>query len=267
MKPKNTELKVGIFAFVGIVILVIMIFRISDIKVGEGGYNVKVSFNFVNGVSVGAPVRLAGVQVGEIKSVQSFYDEKEGTSMALVTLYLRKYARVEEDAAITVNTLGLLGEKYIEIIPGSKGKRLLKDGDSLKGNDPASVEDLTVKGLEVVNKIENLVSSLGTIIEDKEIQDSVKGTLKNSKDLSDDLRLLTNELRDLTHTAQGILDKIDKGEGTVGRLISDDKIYRDLEEFIIDLKKHPWKLLQKGKEEKSREEKKQEDNRGFLFRR
>ena len=264
---KNTELKVGIFAFVGIVILVVMIFRISDIRVGEGGYNVKVLFNFVNGVSVGAPVRLAGVQVGEIKSVQSFYDEKEGTSLALVDIYLRKYARVEEDAAITVNTLGLLGEKYIEIIPGSKGKKFLKDGDSVKGKDPASVEDLTVQGLAVVSKIEHLVDSLSTIIEDKEVQDSIKETVRNSKDLSDDLRLLTNELRDLTHTAQGILDKIDRGEGTVGKLISDDKVYRDMEELVIDLKKNPWKLLQKGKEEKPQEKRDIEGNRGFLFRR
>ena len=118
-----------------------------------------------------------------------------------------------------------------------------------------------------MSKIERLVDSLSTIIDDKEVQDSIKETVKNSKDLSDDLRLLTNELRDLTHTAQGILDKIDRGEGTVGKLISDDKVYRDMEELIIDLKKHPWKLLQKGKEEGSQEEKKQEGNRGFLFRR
>ena len=267
MKTKSTELKVGIFAFAGIVILIVMIFRISDIKIGEGGYTIKVLFNFVNGIGVGAPVRLAGVQVGEVKYVQSIYDKEEGRSKASVALYLRKYAMVEKDAPITVNTLGLLGEKYIEILPGSKGVMFLKEGDTVKGKDPVSVEDLTSKGLEVVSKIERLTDFLGTVIEDKEMQESLKVTIKNSKDLSEDLRLLANDLRRLTQTAQGILDKIDKGEGTIGKLISDDKVYRDLEEFILDLKKHPWKLLKKEKEEKSQVQKEREDNRGFLFRR
>ncbi len=267
MKTKSTELKVGIFAFVGIVILIVMIFRISDIKLGEGGYTIKVIFSFVNGIGVGAPVRLAGVQVGEVKYVQSIYDSEEGRSKASVALYLRKYARIEEDAAITVNTLGLLGEKYIEILPGSKGAMFLKEGDTVKGKDPVSVEDLASKGLEVVSKIERLADSLGTIIEDEEMQESLKGTIKNSKDLSEDLRLLSKDLRSLTQTAQGILDKIDKGEGTIGKLISDDKVYRDLEEFILDLKKRPWILLHKGKEEKDKKGKDEEGNRGFLFRR
>ncbi|MBC8473299.1 MAG: hypothetical protein H8D54_00630, partial [Candidatus Omnitrophica bacterium] len=67
----------------------------------------------------------------------------------------------------------------------------------------------------------------------------VKNTVAN-------LELLSTDFRDVLALAK-------EGDGTIGRLLSDDKLYKDIDEMILDIKKHPWKLLYRPKE--SRREK------------
>ncbi|MDD5060575.1 MAG: MlaD family protein, partial [Candidatus Omnitrophica bacterium] len=63
------ELKVGVFVFIGMVILVIFLLSIGGFKTWSSGYRIKVKFGFVNGIKMGAPVRFAGVDVGEVKKI------------------------------------------------------------------------------------------------------------------------------------------------------------------------------------------------------
>lgn len=197
------ELKVGIFILIGIAILFIIVFSIGDINIATSGYHVRVVFNFVSGIGGSAPVRLAGVGIGQIDGLKLFYDEK--AKKTKVELYARINSRdikIEEDARATVNTLGLLGEKYLEITPGTPGAPTLKNNDLLVGHDPVAMEKVT----------ENLAS------------------------LSDSVRT--------------IVARLERGEGTVGKLLTEDDVYNDIKaisanfrEFSEDLKKHPWKLL------------------------
>ncbi|MBI4974219.1 MAG: MCE family protein [Candidatus Omnitrophica bacterium] len=198
---KTFELKVGIFVLIGAVILFLIVFSIGDINLIKSGYHINVVFNFAAGIGPSAPVRLAGVGIGEVEGIRLFYDEKDKRTKAILSAWIQQDARIEEDARATVNTLGLLGEKYLEIIPGTSGKRILKDKDTVVGKDPVAMEKIT----------ENLA----------ELSDSVKV----------------------------VVDRLEKGEGTIGKLLVEDKIYRDLEAFVEDIKKHPWKLLSKPRGE------------------
>ncbi len=64
------ELKVGIFIFIGIVILSLIVFSIGNFYSIKRGYTLDIVFNFANGISVGAPVRYAGVEVGEVQEIE-----------------------------------------------------------------------------------------------------------------------------------------------------------------------------------------------------
>lgn len=190
------ELKVGIFIMIGIAILFIIVFSIGDINLVKRGYNIKVDFNFVDGIGGSAPVRLSGVGVGQISGLRIYYNEDEKKVKAQLTAWIREGVKIDREAIATINTLGFMGEKYLEISPGV-GCEFLKEGDLLVGKDPASMN-------KIFEKLGNLTDSVNIIVT----------RLKN-------------------------------GEGTVGKLLTDDAVYKNLEAFTEDIKNNPWKLLNK----------------------
>jgi phospholipid/cholesterol/gamma-HCH transport system substrate-binding protein len=200
MKPISFEVKVGIFILIGFIFLFIMIFSIGEIYLFKPGYRIKVLFNFANGIAMNAPVRLAGIEVGEIDNIRIYYDTGEERTKVELTAWIKKEVDIEEDSKAVINTLGLLGEKYLEIFPG-KSKRFLEDGSVLVGTDPISAENMTM------------------------------------------------ELKKVLDSATVIVERLKNGEGTIGRLLTDDSIYENLEAFTEDIKENPWKLMHKPKGE------------------
>jgi len=198
-KGISLEVKVGIFILVGLVVLLSMLFSIRDIYVIKPGYHIKVTFNFANGIAKNAPVRLAGIEVGEVDDLKVYYDNKEKkTKVELSAWIKRDDIMIESDARAVINTLGILGEKYLEIFPG-KSKDFLKAGSVLAGKDPVSMEDMTVQ----------------------------------FKQLADSFTV--------------VMERLKNGEGTIGKFLTDDSIYNNLEEFTADIKANPWKLMNRPK--------------------
>ena len=194
---KIFELKVGVFIMIGVAILFIIVFSIGDINFVKKGYRINVDFNFVDGIGSSAPVRVSGIGVGQIDGLKLYYDEKEKKTKAQLNAWVREGVKIEEDAVATISTLGFMGEKYMEISPGTSGKRFLKNGDLLVGKDPVSI---------------------AKVFED---------------------------LSGLTESVKVIVDRLKNGEGTIGKLLTRDKIHQDLEAFVEDIKNNPWKLLNK----------------------
>lgn len=193
------ELRVGAFIFVGLVVLFVIIFSIGDIGLFERGYTIKVTFGFANGLAESAPVRLAGVDVGEIHDIEIVRDQKTKKTRVELTAWIEKGVKIEEDSLAIINTLGLLGEKYLEVFPGTVGGEVLKEGEVLVGRDPVPVSDMTEKMMA------------------------------------------------MAESATVVMDRLKNGEGTVGKLLTEDKIYNDLEALTADLRAHPWKLFKRGR--------------------
>jgi phospholipid/cholesterol/gamma-HCH transport system substrate-binding protein len=198
---KTFELKVGVFILVGVAILFIIVFSIGDINLSKTGYRINVLFNFASGIGPSAPVRLAGVGIGQVQGIHVIHDPKDNKTKAELTAWINDNIKIEEDAVVTINTLGLLGEKYLEILPGTPGAAAVKPNGTLIGKDPVPMEKIT----------ENLAT--------------------------------------LSESVKTIVDKIKCGEGTIGKLLTDDAIYDNLEAFTADIKRHPWKLLNKPRNE------------------
>jgi len=193
------EMQVGIFVFIGMIILAVFVLSIGGFKSWSSGYYLKFNFNFVNGVKVGAPVRYAGVDVGQVKKLNFIYSNGQGTKVQVVG-WVKNEVKIPADSTVWVNTLGLLGEKYIEILPGKDHLNYAFNKQIFEGNDPLPMQE-----------VERLVK-------------------KTAQDIDDTVL------------------KIKNGEGTIGKLLTDDSIYNEVEGLVIDLKKHPWKLFWKGKE-------------------
>jgi phospholipid/cholesterol/gamma-HCH transport system substrate-binding protein len=115
---------------------------------------------------------------------------------AQLTAWIKDSVKVDDEAVATINTLGFMGEKYMEISPGA-GTKFLKDGDTMNSRDPVMMT-------KVFEKLGNLTDSVDVIVT----------RLKN-------------------------------GEGTIGKLLTDEAVYKNLEAFTEDIKNNPWKLLNK----------------------
>ena len=212
-KSKHLELKVGIFVFIGLVILTWFVLLIGDFKLVRLGYNVRVTFGFANGIKIGAPVRVAGVDKGEIKEIKLTHDN-EGKTKVILKAWVDSDTVIPSDSRAWVNTLGLLGEKYLEIIPGKDYKNVLLEDSVLAGEDPTSVQEVTDLARDIALQAKDTLASL----------------------------------QDALASLNGVLTDMHEGRGTVGKLFTDDKLYTDIEEMFADLKKHPWKLLFRPKD-------------------
>ena len=175
------ELKVGIFVFIGLVILVIFILSIGGFKTWSSGYHINLSFNFVNGVKVGAPVRFAGVDVGEVKRVKLEFLPEENRSNVNLEVWIRNNIKIPTDSSVWVNTLGLLGEKYVEIMPGKDYAVVVKANECLVGVDPLPIHQIFNNAENIlrnlndgISKIRNKEGSLGKLIYDDAIYNELQ---------------------------------------------------------------------------------------------
>ncbi len=195
MRRLDFEFKVGMFVAIGIAIFISMIFSIGSFRTFEQRYNLKVHFYFANGIQVAAPVRLAGVQVGEVRDIDIIFDKEKQKTVVELTLLLNKKAKVEKDAEVFINTLGLIGEKYIEIMPGTAGNETLKPGQTLIGKDSVPVEKVTEKAYEMMVDLKKLTESANIVMDKVKTGQGTVGKLFMDDSLYKELEAFIKDLK------------------------------------------------------------------------
>lgn len=273
-KDMEFQVKIGLFVLIGVILLIVVTFSIGDFLF-KSGYHIYVDMDFANGIQESAPVRLAGIEVGEVKKAAVFKDNNGKTKVTL-EIWLFEEAKIENDAVITINTLGLIGEKYVEILPGTSGAPLLKDGDVIKGSDSATFEELTKKGYSIAVKIERLIDSIQTVVEYIQEGEGTVGKLIYDEGLYNEITDFIKGVKEHTEAGNGNIGKFfydegiynemngfiknltiqtQGGKGNIGKFFYDETLYNEVNEFVKDLKAHPWKLMKRPKESKDRQEK------------
>ncbi len=225
-RESHSEVVVGSFVVAALVALGIVIFSVSDFSNFEEGKRLKIIFGFANGLKKSAPVRFAGVDAGIIKDITIFFDKKDAKTKVAVDCWLKSGIEIPIDSQVAINQLGLLGEKYIEIIPGLSTDEFHSDGDQLIGKDPIAVEKLTEMISEVAQKADLTLAGINDVVQNETNKKSLQDTLQG-------LSLIVTNIKD--------------GHGTVGRFLVDETIYNNLSDFTSDLKANPWKLLYRPK--------------------
>ncbi|MCG2677461.1 hypothetical protein L6386_02715, partial [bacterium] len=161
--------------------------------------------------------------------------------------------QLREDAQFSITVVGLLGEKYIEITPGSLDAPVIKPGAILVGKDAVDVSEVLSSAGEAMEDLRGIISSVkggqgsvGRLVTEEELYHNLNASLKNIQSLAKEI----NE----------ILASIREGRGTVGKLISDEELYdnlntaiKNLREMSEEVKEHPWKLFRKSEAKKKKE--------------
>jgi len=181
MTNSRLELRVGIFVFVGLTALCIMIilFGFRYVGIMQDSYNLTAMFHFTNGIVVGAPVRFSGVDVGKVTAIEF---SKEHPNTVNLLMNIQKGLIIRKDARLIINSLGVMGEKYLEFIPRSADAELLQEGDSIQGEEPLPLNDVVSESLLLIGQIRQTFTK---VFDEKTIQD-MKDIVHQVKDLTDE---------------------------------------------------------------------------------
>ena len=167
MKP---QLKVGILFLLSVVLLVAFAFALGTLQPFSNSNDIKVAFNYAGGIEVGSPVRVMGIKVGKVRTIKFEPDFKMTATGEEVKLILtisvsrEAWATIRTDSRFYINLAGVIGEKFLEISPGSLDHPEFTPGQIVRGEDPPRIDllisqsyALAGKILEMVNKNEGSV--------------------------------------------------------------------------------------------------------------
>jgi phospholipid/cholesterol/gamma-HCH transport system substrate-binding protein len=183
----SSAAKVGAFMLLILGILGFFVLRIEDIHIGKGKMrDIKVRFDNVAGLDEGSAVRIAGVRKGTVKKIDVLPDGK-----AEVVLEVDDDVPLRENASARVANLGLLGEKYIEIDPGTPDQPL-KQGETvtLAGSVPASIDDVTQQVAGIAQDIKAVTASMRTVMAGPEGEQRLVDIVENVRDITQQMREL-----------------------------------------------------------------------------
>ena len=181
-----------------------------------------VKFQFAEGLRASSPVRYCGVDVGEVKKV--IIREILGESRVYVYVNIRKDIKISKDSQFFINSLSLFGEKYLEINPPEVTVGYINPGSVVDGISPVALFTVFSNFTKTMKEVEEFVK-------EGKIKTTIENSLSNIEDITLDLKSIVGDMRNK--------------KGTIGRLLYDDSLYNVTEEFISDIKEHPWKLLHK----------------------
>lgn len=142
MKKYSIETAVGVFIVIGLICVGYMTVKLGKISLfGEDTYPLKARFASVSGLRVGSSVEVYGVEVGSVMHLGIDAERQ----MGVVDMKINKGVKVYDDAAATIKSAGLIGDKYVKIDPGGAGEVLKPRGIITQTSVPADIEDLIGK--------------------------------------------------------------------------------------------------------------------------
>ncbi len=251
-KEADLQVKVGMFVVAALACLIVFVFAISDFSIFKKGQDCRVVFSYADGLKKGAPVRVAGVDAGHVRAIRVVYDNTDRKTHVVAEAWMEAGHKVPADSTFMINQLGLLGEKYLEIIPGSSAA-LVMPGMTVRGEDPVPMETITKMVGSLGGEVTTTLNNINNGILTEGNKTALAATLAHLAGLTESLNkgLLTETNTRafsaiLANTAD-LTGMMKSGDGTVGKFLTDPDVFTNLEELSADLKANPWKLFYRPK--------------------
>ncbi len=224
-----TELRVGLFVLVGLFILAVGIFYVTGGPLGPK-FRVTTYLPEVSGLAGGAPVRLDGVEVGNVEAIRlaprtaGKAPEKNRNIEVTMRIDRRYRSDILTDSAASLVTEGLLGNRYVNITRGFTGKPLT-EGQEVPGSEEKAMKEVVERSAELLGNLQALSEN---------VQDLISGVQQGKGSLG---KLLTDEqvynhLNGLLAKGDTLLGNIQEGQGTVGRLVTSDEMYNKVDKGL-----------------------------------
>ncbi len=250
------DVRVGIFIFVGIAFMFFIILIVgTNTRKFTSKYTLHTFVPNVISLNPGAYITIAGVKAGTIGDFE--YTTRDGQFGVHISLFVEHGFKkwVTTSSKATIKTLGILGDKYVEISLGRADEPPLEDNGYIPANPPFDFEALLPKAEQAANTIPRVLTALETLLQklqsgpgtfammlnDSSTARSFNASMANLSSITramNDNRgsfgkllhsdQLYNNLQSLTKSLDAILQKIDSGRGTLGKLVADSTLFENL---------------------------------------
>ena len=203
----SREARVGIFVLVGLLVLTYFTFRVSKWGlIAERGYKLTVDFETAAGLEPKGDVKMAGVPIGKVEDIQLVGNR------ARLVLRVRPEVRIPVDSVASIQTQGLLGEKYVEILPGKDPQRMLPAGGQVTNTlTPTNLDEIVRKVEGISEDVKKFTSTLAETF----------GTEEGKQALGDILRDVRTATASLRNVVEGNEERFDRILVNIDRLSGD----------------------------------------------
>ena len=193
----TSEVKVGAFALGGAIALAGIITFMGAFSFGKKGYELRIDYPQVSGLMPGHVVRYAGVQVGTVKKLNVSPDKVE------VIAEIDDNIKIPQGSVFTIAADGIMGEKYVHIVPPHKpGQGFISEGSTLKGAPGGGMDEFFANSGDLVVRMEKIATAFENVFGDKEVQESMKKGFKNMQGITENMNTFTKVMAEVAVTNQ-----------------------------------------------------------------
>jgi phospholipid/cholesterol/gamma-HCH transport system substrate-binding protein len=220
------QIRVGLVLLTSLVILSLGVFFIGDIgDVFGTRYRLVTLMESAAGLVPGAPVQVAGQNAGQVDRIEFINPEDRPLTGEAVAVWLAVNVEIRDqvrsDSRARVRTQGLLGDRLIDIEPGSADQPVLLEGDTLAAAPALNYQELLGQAADAVQNLTALAANLSAVTDSLLIGEGALGQM-----LVDD-RLYRNFV-ELSEGLNEVIGPVSEGRGFLGRLIQEDTLYHRL---------------------------------------
>ncbi|MGQ0563374.1 MAG: MlaD family protein [Gemmatimonadota bacterium] len=212
-------------AIAGLLILIYAVYRVGKIfDVFADRYTLVTLLPSVAGMREGAMVTLAGQQIGQVDDIEFIpMRQKRGGNHLEVKLKVaeRVQEQIRADSKVVIRPQGLLGDKYVDIQPGTLATAALAEGDTIASEAALDLEQFLARASEAMDQIVVVVQDLGRISAPLARGEGTMGQLLHDEQLYREMVSATAEM-------QALLGRINRGDGALGRLVRDPELYQKM---------------------------------------
>lgn len=238
-KPIN-NIKLGVFVLSGLFCLILLLYMIGKNRHMFGSsFILKARFQNVQGLKSGNNVRFAGIDIGTVKEVTIIED----TLLEVVMIIDEKMKSViHKNAVVSIGTDGLVGNKVANILPGKEASAMASNGDLIESKNPMNTDEMLqtlsrtnndiaviAENLKITVTRLNNSNALWSLLNEKEIPESVKKSAAN-------IRQATAKANDLVDDLHGMVNDVKGGKGSLGVLLKDTAFSENLNAAITKIK-------------------------------
>jgi len=278
MTEHGNELRVGVTLTGAAAALILGVLWLGGFKFGEERYDFSIVFPEVSGLVAGDKVTVAGIPAGEVLGLQL------ANGQVVVDVSVDSAIKIPVDSRISVASYGLIGAKNVAVRPGSSGV-YIGGGQTVFGQYDKGLGDVVAEMGEALTEIRGVLKAADQVITDVEGKERVKTTLMNASEATADLTVavrdlkamaeqlrafveekqetaataidsldvasarfarVTADLEQIASTLDSILGRVERGEGSLGKLIGDEEAHdefvaaiREVRALVAEIQRNP----------------------------
>lgn len=284
---RSVEIRVGFFVLISLLVVAGLIIRFGKYTRGfESSYEITVVFPNVGGIVRDAKVLYAGIPVGRVRDIRLVEADR---LQVHVLLEIRQDVVIRRDAQFVINQSGLLGDRYVDVIPGSTTTERIEPGDTVVGHSSVDlteairhVVDVLKAAAGTIERVDKAIKRIDETVLSPATLGHVSGALANLDTATTNAVLMLGDLRQVvsenrqsivatlagfqasatnltaatlrldellranqdevgtalsnivasTERMEALLARLDRGEGTVGKLLTDPTLYDEVVRLV-----------------------------------